>query len=58
MDYDSIIGSVSTVVSVVTFGGIVVWAYAARRREEFAQAADAPFALPDEVEAAPKERRP
>jgi len=57
MDYDSIIGSVSTVVSVVTFGGIVVWAYASRRREEFAQAAEAPFALPDEEEAPQKERR-
>ena len=57
MDIDSIIGSVSTVVSFVTFGGIVVWAYAERRRGEFAEAAAAPFALPDEVAAQQAERR-
>lgn len=48
MDLDSIIGSVSTVVAVVTFAGIVIWAYAERRRSAFEDAADAPFALPDE----------
>ena len=48
MDLDSIIGSVSTVVAVATFGGIVIWAYAERRRSAFEDAADAPFALPDE----------
>jgi cbb3-type cytochrome oxidase subunit 3 len=59
MDLDSIIGSASTVVAVVTFGGIVVWAYAERRRGAFAEAADAPFALPDEsVVARAPERKP
>lgn len=48
MDLDSIIGSVSTVVAVVTFGGIVIWAYTERRRSAFEDAANAPFALPDE----------
>jgi cytochrome c oxidase cbb3-type subunit IV len=52
MDLDSVIGSVSTVVAVLTFGGIVAWAYAERRRDAFAMAADAPFALPDETGAA------
>ena len=59
MDLDSIIGSVSTVVAVATFGGIVAWAYAGRRRVAFAKAADAPFALPDESGVArPPEQAP
>ena len=58
MDFDTIIGSVSTVVSFVTFGGIVVWAWAERRCEEFSEAAHAPFAVPDEIAASQEERRP
>jgi cytochrome c oxidase cbb3-type subunit 4 len=59
MDLDSIIGSVSTVVAVVTFGGIVIWAYAERRRSAFDDAANAPFALPDESGVArPPEQKP
>lgn len=57
MDFDSIIGSVSTVVSFLTFGGIVVWAWAERRRAAFTDAADAPFALPDETAPPQGERR-
>jgi cytochrome c oxidase cbb3-type subunit 4 len=38
-----------TVVSFVTFLGIVAWAWSKRRREAFALAANAPFALPDEA---------
>ena len=57
MDFDSIIGSVSTVVAFTTFMGIIVWAWAERRRAAFADAANAPFALPDEVAAPQKERR-
>ena len=49
MTLDAVIGSVSTVVAFVTFVGIVVWAYAERRRAAFADAANAPFALPDET---------
>ena len=59
MDLDSIIGSVSTVVAVVTFGGIVIWAYAERRRSEFEVAAQSPFALPDErAVTRPPEQKP
>jgi len=47
----SIVGSISTVVAVTTFLGIVVWAYSKRRRDEFAEAANAPFALEDEIDA-------
>jgi cbb3-type cytochrome oxidase subunit 3 len=59
MDLDTIIGVVSTVVAFVTFGGIVLWACAERRRAAFATAANAPFALPDEASPPPAtEHRP
>jgi cytochrome c oxidase cbb3-type subunit 4 len=44
----NVVSSVFTVVTFVTFIGIVAWAYSKRRREAFAQAANAPFALPDD----------
>jgi cytochrome c oxidase cbb3-type subunit 4 len=44
-----VLSSAVTVVAFVTFIGIVAWAYSRRRREAFAQAANAPFALPDET---------
>jgi cytochrome c oxidase cbb3-type subunit 4 len=47
-DIFSFVSSVSTVVSFVTFIGIVAWAYSRRRREAFVAAANAPFALPDD----------
>ncbi len=50
METYSIVGSVSTVVSFLVFVGILLWAYSGRRREAFAEAANAPFALPDESE--------
>ncbi len=56
-----IIGSITTVVAFVTFVGILVWALGPRRRGRFAEAAQAPFALPDEIPAAgtpPVERTP
>ena len=34
----------------LSFLGIVAWAYSARRKAPFDQAANAPFALPDEAE--------
>jgi cytochrome c oxidase cbb3-type subunit 4 len=43
-----------TVASFLTFVGICAWAYSRRRREAFARAANAPFALPDETPAAGK----
>jgi len=38
----------ATVLSFVVFIGIVIWAYSKRRRTAFDEAANAPFALPDE----------
>ena len=52
MELYSILGSVTTVVMFVVFIGIVAWTYSRRRRGEFDEAAQAPFALPDE-DAAP-----
>jgi cytochrome c oxidase cbb3-type subunit IV len=52
MELSSLIGSISTVVTVVTFGGIVAWACSRRRRAEFAEAANAPFAVEDEIDIA------
>ncbi|HEY6825680.1 MAG TPA: CcoQ/FixQ family Cbb3-type cytochrome c oxidase assembly chaperone [Gemmatimonadaceae bacterium] len=49
MELYSMLSSVTTVVSLVLFIGIVGWAWSARRREAFRHAADEPFALPDEV---------
>jgi cbb3-type cytochrome oxidase subunit 3 len=49
MDVVAVIGSVSTIVSVVTFAAIVAWACSRRRRAAFDAAANAPFALPDEA---------
>ena len=53
------LGSATTVLAVVAFAGIVAWAYSGRRRTAFEQAANAPFALPDDT-AVPdhSERRP
>ncbi|MEO8507745.1 MAG: CcoQ/FixQ family Cbb3-type cytochrome c oxidase assembly chaperone [Betaproteobacteria bacterium] len=42
------LSSVMTVVSFVTFIGIVVWAYSRKRKRSFDEAANAPFALPDD----------
>lgn len=46
----SILGVATTVVGFVAFLGIVVWAYGSGRRRAFDEAANAPFALPDEAE--------
>ena len=51
MELYSMLSSATTLVSFVLFVGIVGWAWSARRREAFRDAADAPFALPDEVPA-------
>jgi len=51
MELYSALSSVFTVVSFLLFVGIVGWAWSGRRREAFAAAANAPFALPDEAAA-------
>jgi len=50
MSMSTFLSSLMTVVSFVTFIGIVVWAYSKKRKAAFDEAANAPFALPDEVE--------
>ncbi len=49
MDIVSVIGSATTVVSFVAFVCVVVWAYSGRRKRAFDDAANAPFALPDDA---------
>jgi cytochrome c oxidase cbb3-type subunit 4 len=44
----SILASITTVISFLVFLSIVAWAWSARREQAFAEAARAPFALPDE----------
>jgi len=46
----SVLASAMTVVSFATFLGIVAWAWSKRRRAAFEEAANAPFALPDDVD--------
>jgi cytochrome c oxidase cbb3-type subunit 4 len=44
---------VSTVITFITFIGIVGWAYSKKRKVAFDDAANAPFALPDDADAPP-----
>jgi cbb3-type cytochrome oxidase subunit 3 len=57
----SIIGTASTVLSVLAFAAVIWWACGRSRRPRFDAAARAPFALPDDLGApqppAPGERR-
>ncbi|MEP7182293.1 MAG: CcoQ/FixQ family Cbb3-type cytochrome c oxidase assembly chaperone [Betaproteobacteria bacterium] len=46
----SVLSSVLTVLSFAIFLGIVAWAWSKRRRAAFEEAANAPFALPDDVD--------
>jgi len=50
MEVYTTLSSVFTVLSFLLFLGIVWWAWSGRRRAEFAAAANAPFALPDEAQ--------
>jgi cytochrome c oxidase cbb3-type subunit 4 len=43
------LSSLMTVVSFATFIGIVFWAYSRKRKQAFDDAANAPFALPDDA---------
>lgn len=48
MDSPTLVGIISTVLPFATFIGIVVWAWSRKRRVMFNEAANAPFALPDD----------
>jgi cytochrome c oxidase cbb3-type subunit IV len=48
MNIYSLASIVTTVLSFLAFIGIVAWAWSSRRREAFDEAANAPFALPDD----------
>ena len=50
MDTSTLLHSIMTVITFVTFIGIVVWAYSRKRKSAFDEAANAPFALPDDAE--------
>ena len=49
MSIYSIVSVATTVLSFVIFIGIVAWAYSRGRRNAFEEAANAPFALPDDA---------
>jgi cytochrome c oxidase cbb3-type subunit IV len=48
MNAYNVMSIVTTVLAIVAFLGIVAWAYGRGRRKAFDEAANAPFALPDE----------
>ena len=48
INWTGILGSITTVVAFVAFLAIVAWAYSGRRKAAFDEAANAPFALPDD----------
>ncbi|WP_269495082.1 cbb3-type cytochrome oxidase subunit 3 [Castellaniella sp. S9] len=45
-----VINGIMTVLGMITFGGIVWWAWSARRAEANQQASMLPFALPEEFQ--------
>jgi cytochrome c oxidase cbb3-type subunit 4 len=49
MNIYSLVSIVTTVLSFAAFLGIVAWAYSRPRRPAFDEAANMPFALPDET---------
>ena len=48
MNIFSLVSTITTVLSFIAFLGIVGWAYSKRRTPAFEEAANAPFALPDD----------
>ena len=50
MDTSSLLHSIMTLITFITFVGIVFWAWSRKRKPEFDEAANAPFALPDDAE--------
>jgi len=55
MSVTAILSSITTVVTFVTFLGIVWWAYRLRNKRDFDAAANEPFALPEEASPVPPE---
>ena len=49
MNIYNVTSIVTTVLTIVVFIGIVAWAYGGGRKRAFDEAANAPFALPDEA---------
>ena len=49
MNLYSFVSIAATVLSFLAFLGIVAWAYSRRRKAAFQEAANAPFALPDDT---------
>jgi cytochrome c oxidase cbb3-type subunit 4 len=49
----SMVSIATTVLTFVAFLGIVAWAYSRGRKKAFEEAANAPFALPDEGDVRP-----
>jgi cytochrome c oxidase cbb3-type subunit 4 len=50
MDTNTFLHVIMTVITFITFVGIVFWAYSRKRKSAFDAAANAPFALPDDAE--------
>ena len=50
MDTSTLLHSIMTLITFITFIGIVFWAYSRKRKREFDEAANAPFALPDDAD--------
>jgi cytochrome c oxidase cbb3-type subunit 4 len=50
MSVYTFLGTATTVLAFVAFLGIVAWAWGSGRRQAFDEAANAPFALPDETD--------
>jgi cytochrome c oxidase cbb3-type subunit 4 len=46
----TLLHSIMTLITFITFIGIVFWAYSGKRKPGFESAANAPFALPDDAE--------
>jgi cytochrome c oxidase cbb3-type subunit IV len=49
MNLFSIMSSAATVLTFLSFLGIAAWAYSRRRKAAFDEAANAPFALPEDA---------
>ncbi len=50
MDTSTFLHSIMTLITFITFVGIVFWAWSRKRTTAFDEAANAPFALPDDAE--------
>jgi cytochrome c oxidase cbb3-type subunit 4 len=57
MNVYTMISIATTVLSFLLFLGIVAWAYGKGRRRAFDEAANAPFALPDDIVGVPAASR-